>query len=178
MRDGAKTETVFVVGDDREVRESLRTLLQLDGYKVKTARDGQHALKELRAGLRPCIIVLDPMMPGMDGQHFRAEQLRDPQLSHIPIVEFSGYHAPQENTVSLGAAVHLRKPAIDAVLQLIEAHCVRQYGSKPSCRPAAPEPPGGKRATTRDPSALASDGKGLFALVETGGKRLRLMWVR
>jgi CheY-like chemotaxis protein len=142
MSDGAKAETVFVVDDDREVRESLRTLLQLDGYKVKTARDGQHALEQLRDGLRPCIILLDLMMPGMDGRHFRAEQLRDPELAHIPVLIFSRHHDPQENAASLGPAAHLRKPAyIDTVLQLIEAHCVRQHGSKHGSRSPAPERP-------------------------------------
>jgi len=142
MSDGAKTETVFVVDDDREIRESLRTLLQLDGYKVKTARDGPHAIEQLRGGLRPCIILLDLMMPGMDGRHFRAEQLRDPELAHIPVVIFSRHHDPQKNAAFLGPAAYLRKPAhIDTVLQLIKAHCVRQYGSKRSSRPAAPGRP-------------------------------------
>ena len=150
MSDDAQTETVFVVDDDREIRESLRTLLQLDGYKVKTARDGQHALEQLRGGLRPCIILLDLMKPGMDGRHFRAEQLRDPELAHIPVVLFSRHHDPQKNAASLGAAASLRKPAhIDTVLQLIKAHCVRQYGSKPSSRSAAPEPSCGKRLVKR-----------------------------
>lgn len=142
MSDGTEKETVFVVDDDREVRESLRTLLQLDGYKVKTARNGQHALEQLRGGLRPCIILLDLMTPGMDGQRFRAEQLRDPELAHIPVVVLSRHHDPQENAASLGAAAYLRKPAdISTVLQVIEAHCVPQYGSKPGSCPTAPERP-------------------------------------
>ena len=141
----ARRQTVLVIDDDREVRESLRTLLQLDGYKVKTARDGQHALEQLRGGLRPCIILLDLMMPAMDGQHFRAEQLRDPQFAHIPVVALSGHYDPQQNTASLEAVASLRKPAdIDTVLQLIEAHCVRQYEPAPSCRPAAPGRPAAK----------------------------------
>ena len=85
------------------------------------------------------------MMPAMDGQHFRAEQLRDPQFAHIPVVVLSGHYDPQQNAASLGAAASLRKPAdIDTVLQLIEAHCVRQYESAPSSRPAAPVRPAGK----------------------------------
>lgn len=141
MRDRAKKETVFVVDDDREIRDSLRNLLQLDGYKVKTARDGQHALEQLRGGLRPCIILLDLMMPGMDGRHFRAEQLRDPEIAHIPVVIYSRHYDPEENAASLGPAAHLGKPAhIDTVLQLIEAHCVRQYASKPSSPPAVSRP--------------------------------------
>jgi len=141
----ARRQTVLVIDDDREVRESLRTLLQLDGYKVKTARDGQDALEQLRGGLRPCIILLDLMMPAMDGQHFRAEQLRDPEFAHIPVVVLSGHYDPQQNAASLGAVASLRKPAdIDTVLQLIEAHCVRQYESAPGCRPAAPVRPAAK----------------------------------
>jgi CheY-like chemotaxis protein len=145
MRVAAKTQTVLIVDDDREVRESLRTLLHLDGYKVRTARDGQHALEQLRGGLRPCIILLDLMMPGMDGQLFRAEQLRDPKFAHIPVVALSGHADPQPNAASLGAVASVRKPAdIDSVLQLVQAHCVRQYESAPSCRPAVPERPADK----------------------------------
>ena len=141
----ARRQTVLVIDDDREVRESLRTLLQLDGHKVKTARDGQDALEQLRGGLRPSIILLDLMMPAMDGQHFRAEQLRDPEFAHIPVVVLSGHCDPQQNAASLGAVASLRKPAdIDTVLQLIEAHCVRQHESAPSCRPAAPVRPAAK----------------------------------
>jgi CheY-like chemotaxis protein len=141
----ARRQTVLVIDDDREVRESLRTLLQLDGHKVKTARDGQDALKQLRGGLRPSIILLDLMMPAMDGQHFRAEQLRDPEFAHIPVVVLSGHYDPQQNAASLGAVASLRKPAdIDTVLRLIEAHCVRQHESAPSCRPAAPVRPAAK----------------------------------
>ena len=113
--------------------------------QVKTARDGHDALEQLRGGLRPSIILLDLMMPAMDGQHFRAEQLRDPEFAHIPVVVLSGYCDPQQNAASLGAVASLRKPAdIDTVLQLIEAHCVRQYESVPSCRPAAPVRPAAK----------------------------------
>lgn len=138
MSAGTRRQTVLVVDDDREVRESLRDLLQLDGYKVKTATDGQDALEQLRGGLRPCIILLDLMMPAMDGQHFRAEQLRDPQLAHIPVVVLSGHYDPQ-NAASLGAVASLCKPVdIGTVLQLIEAHCVRQEESAPSGRPASP----------------------------------------
>ena len=141
----ARRQTVLIVDDDREVRESLRTLLHLDGYKVKTARDGQHALEQLRGGLRPCIILLDLMMPAMDSQHFRAEQLRDPKFAHIPVVELSGHSDPQQSAASLGAVASHRTPAdIVRVLQLIEAHCVRQYESAPSCRPAAPLRPAAK----------------------------------
>jgi two-component system response regulator MprA len=141
----ARRQTVLVIDDDHEVRESLRTLLQLDGYKVKTARAGQDALEQLRGGLRPSIILLDLMMPTMDGQHFRAEQLRDPEFAHIPVVVLSGHCDPLQSGASLGAVASLRKPAdIDTVLQLIEAHCVRQYESAPSCRPAAPVRPAAK----------------------------------
>ena len=139
----ARGQTVLVIDDDRDVRESLRTLLHLDGYKVTTARNGQHALEQLHGGLRPCIILLGLMMPAMDGQHFRAEQLRNPEFARIPVVVLSGDDDPAEHAASLGAvALPLRKPVdIDTVLQLIATHCVRQYTSAPSCRPAAAVPP-------------------------------------
>ncbi len=78
--------TVLVVDDEQTVLDGLGELLESEGYKVATATDGQDALDQLRTGLRPCAILLDLMMPGMDGWDFRHEQALDPDLSDIPVV--------------------------------------------------------------------------------------------
>ena len=81
---------VLVVDDDRAVLDAVSELLQNEGYRVATARDGRVALARLRRGLRPCVILLDLMMPGMDGWDFRQEQLRDDGLKDIPVVIITG----------------------------------------------------------------------------------------
>src|SRR5690348_9586406 len=79
-------KTVLVVDDDRAVLDGLSELLENEGYSPVTAQDGRTALDRLRRGVRPCAILLDLMMPGMDGWDFRHEQLRDNDLKDIPVV--------------------------------------------------------------------------------------------
>jgi len=77
---------ILLVDDDRAVLNALTELLESEGYKVATAIDGLDALDQLRGGLRPCVIVLDLMMPVMDGWDFRHEQMKDQALRDIPVV--------------------------------------------------------------------------------------------
>lgn len=76
----------MIVDDDPDIRSALAELLETEGYVVTTAPNGAVALAQLRAGIRPCAILLDLMMPHMNGWEFRAEQVRDPELREIPIV--------------------------------------------------------------------------------------------
>jgi len=86
---------VLLIEDDLPVCNSLREALQEEGFKVATAADGREALELLRRGPRPSAILLDLMMPVMDGWDFRQEQLRDPVLRNIPtvVVTATGFSA-------------------------------------------------------------------------------------
>jgi CheY-like chemotaxis protein len=77
---------VLLVEDDTPVLDALREALAEEGFEVTTATDGREALDVLRRGPRPDAILLDLMMPVMDGWDFRQAQLRDPTLRDIPIV--------------------------------------------------------------------------------------------
>ena len=70
----------------------MEQLLRGAGYDAVGAPNGQAALDLLRSGIRPRAILLDLMMPVMDGWAFRREQLRDPQLAHIPVIVLSALH--------------------------------------------------------------------------------------
>jgi CheY-like chemotaxis protein len=112
---------VLLVEDDVDVREAVTDTLEDAGYRVITARHGQEALEVLRnGGPRPCLILLDLMMPVMDGWQFRDLQSKDPELADIPVVALSahgGLHA-------LGAADHLRKPVqLRALMDVVERFC-------------------------------------------------------
>src|SRR5207249_4370223 len=75
---------VLVIEDNTEVRQALVALLEAEGYGVVEAVDGVSALRLLRAGeVRPCLIVLDLMMPRMSGWDFRMEQSSDRRLAAI-----------------------------------------------------------------------------------------------
>jgi CheY-like chemotaxis protein len=78
-------KTVIVVDDEEDVRENLRDLLEASGFRVETAANGADALQRLRAVEHPCVILLDLLMPVMDGWQFLAEMSRDPLLAPIPV---------------------------------------------------------------------------------------------
>lgn len=81
---------VLVVDDDEDIRDSIQSLLELRGYTVGTAADGASALARMRSGPPPALVLLDFMMPGMNGEDFRAAQLRDPALATVPVVLLTG----------------------------------------------------------------------------------------
>ena len=79
-------ETVLIVDDDPDVRSALRELFEGEGYEVREAENGRAALDILERGLRPCVVLLDLMMPIMDGWDFRAEQVGHRDLTDVPII--------------------------------------------------------------------------------------------
>jgi two-component system sensor histidine kinase ChiS len=102
--------SVLVVDDDTDTRELLRMVLTADGYAVATASNGRDALDHLRSHAETCIVVLDLMLPGMDGVHFRTAQLHDRSLAWIPVVVMSGAIDADRQARELGARRVLRKP--------------------------------------------------------------------
>jgi CheY-like chemotaxis protein len=82
-------KSALIVDDDRSIVDGLSDYLGHDGYTVFAAGDGSEALALLNGGLRPDVIVLDLLMPGMDGWDFRTAQLNKPSLAEIPVVVIS-----------------------------------------------------------------------------------------
>jgi len=115
---------VLVVEDDIDVREMLGQVLQTEGYDVGLAGDGADALRRLRAERTPQVILLDLMMPVMNGWQFRDEQRRDPRLSRIPVIVLSGDNGVERKAGALGADAFLRKPVdLDALLDTVSRYC-------------------------------------------------------
>jgi CheY-like chemotaxis protein len=86
---------VLIVEDDTDVREMMDLLLTSIGYRTVTAPNGAIALERLRQD-RPCMVLLDLMMPVMTGWEFRERQLADPQLASIPVLCMSAVYQPEE----------------------------------------------------------------------------------
>ena len=119
------THPILVVEDDEDIRETLVDLLQDHGYEALGARDGRDALQTLAAApTLPCLIVLDLMMPIMDGKTFRDEQLRDPALSQIPVLVISAYHDAETRARALNTNMAMKKPLdLDRFLDLVQQNC-------------------------------------------------------
>jgi CheY-like chemotaxis protein len=110
---------ILLVEDDEIVRRAVQMVLEWEGYQVDCAANGQEALDLLRAGQRPGLILLDVMMPVLDGEEFRREQKRDPNLASIPVIVVSA-----ASFASAVDAVHLvRKPfKVQELLNAIHDH--------------------------------------------------------
>jgi CheY-like chemotaxis protein len=114
---------VLVVEDDADLRSVMRDALETEGCEVALAADGREALEQLRTGARPCVVLLDLMMPNMDGWQFMEEVRLHPSLARIPIVVVSAYGSA-DGVRSVGAADYLRKPfRIETVMSLVVRHC-------------------------------------------------------
>lgn len=114
---------MLVVDDDADIRKMLAEILELEGYEAILAANGREALGRLRAGVRPSLILLDLMMPGMNGWEFRSEQLQDPDLASIPVVILTGDGQADRKATDVGAVSYLCKPLdVEALLGLIERY--------------------------------------------------------
>jgi two-component system response regulator MprA len=101
----------LLVDDDADIRESVHDALVAEGHEVRVAADGKEALRLLTEDqLRPDLILLDLMMPEMDGWTFRGEQQKDEALASIPVVLFTAHATPGAVAKQLDAAGYLRKP--------------------------------------------------------------------
>jgi CheY-like chemotaxis protein len=101
---------ILVVDDDHDVRETLAEVAESLGYVVETAEHGVAALSRLRNGPRPDLILLDVMMPVMDGFRFRKLQRQDPRLAKIPVVLVTAAGESVQGDPELGGLPLLKKP--------------------------------------------------------------------
>ena len=108
------------------IRDSIVEFLDDNGYQAIGAADGREALDKLAAtNPLPCLILLDLMMPVMDGRSFREQQLQTPELAAIPVVLFSAYRDVAKTASDLHAAGHLSKPLkLRELLKTVQEHCV------------------------------------------------------
>ena len=110
--------------DDQEaIRDTLQVALDDEGYAVECAANGAEAL-EILDRWRPCVILLDLMLPVMDGWAFRKEQLKREDGSAAPVVLLSAAGGLDEQKRMLDAAAVITKPFdLDRVISTIEEVC-------------------------------------------------------
>ena len=115
---------ILVVEDDTSIRELLVELLQSEGYRVASAVNGLEGIKYLQSQNRPDLILIDLMMPVMDGYSFRTEQLKNEAWAKIPTVVMSAEANAKEKMKSYKITAFLSKPVeLDTILRTV-AHYV------------------------------------------------------
>ena len=116
---------VLVVEDDSDIRDAVIEILEAKGYAASGAGHGAEALAKLRTGRQTfCLILLDMMMPVMDGWSFCAEVAKDPALASIPVVVLSAVARNDPRNAAVVAVEHLRKPLdVPKLLATVERYC-------------------------------------------------------
>jgi|SRR5579871_744284 len=114
---------VLIVEDDADLREMMAQLLAMEGFKSATVANGREALEYLHNGAeKPEVILLDLMMPVMDGWEFRRHQQEDPALADVPVIVLSALDATRAAGVS--AQAFLKKPLdFDRLIELVRRCC-------------------------------------------------------
>lgn len=120
---------ILVVEDDDDIRATVVEVFSYEGYQAVGASHGVEALELLRTSTqKPALILLDLMMPFMNGAEFRERQLADPALAHIPIVILSADADASSRCSELGAAGWLKKPMkLRAILETAQRFAPGAY---------------------------------------------------
>lgn len=113
-------ESVLLVEDDPDIRESLGEFLTDQGYEVETAQNGQEGLRQLEKH-KPGLVLLDLMMPVMNGWQFLEKKKTEPEISKVPVLVISA--VPGAPYVP-GALATLKKPIdLHRLMDFVELYC-------------------------------------------------------
>jgi CheY-like chemotaxis protein len=113
---------VLIVEDDEDLREMMAQLLTLEGFDAAAVANGREALEYLHNADKPELILLDLMMPVMDGWEFRRHQQADPELAPVPVIVLSALD--QSRAAKVDATAFLKKPLdFDRLLDLVRTYC-------------------------------------------------------
>jgi CheY-like chemotaxis protein len=131
MEEVARRGAILVVEDRDDVRQGLAQLLELHGYLVSDARNGEDALRQLTDDPKGfALVLLDLMLPGdVSGHDLRMHQLKDPLLKEVPTIVVSATDLDHEARVALQPDAWLDKPfRFDDLLQLVRRYVVSEGG--------------------------------------------------
>lgn len=117
----SNNKCILVIEDNKEIQDSLKMALEVEGYKVFTADNGKEGMEILGKIPTPCMILLDLMMPIMNGWEFVDVISKDIMLSTIPIVVVSAFGDKKGTPKTDG---YIQKPIdLDALLNTVSKHC-------------------------------------------------------
>jgi len=112
---------ILIIEDDDGIRESLKFALELYGYEVSVAANGKEGLERLKTISKPCLILLDLMMPIMNGWQFAEALQEDMILAAIPIAVVTAF---SERAKEVHAQAIVKKPVdVDALIKVVQQYC-------------------------------------------------------
>ncbi len=115
-----KPHTVLIVEDEEDLRELMRESLELKGYHVVTAQEGQEALEKIDGIEQLCLVLLDLLMPGMNGWEFFERMRERPELNQVPVI----VHSSASNRAPAGVTRVLQKPILfDRLIAVVGEYC-------------------------------------------------------
>lgn len=116
-------KNVLVIDDDPAIRQTMKDVLEIHGYKVHTAKDGMEGIKSLTSmASLPCLILLDLMMPGMNGWGFLDFQRTNPEFASVPVVICSAYENSAKS-VSAGSPILIKPVQLKTLINAVKAFC-------------------------------------------------------
>jgi DNA-binding response OmpR family regulator len=161
-----KEGRVLVVDDEPMVRETLGQVLSDEGYVVDLAVDGETALERVHAA-RPDAILLDLMMPGMNGRQFLQALREEPAFAEVPVMIMTAVHGLEVNMATLGASEVVEKPF--NVDELLNKVALAVYRSR-EAQPTSPQP---LPTVAAAPESAPEKERGVVLLVEHDRSRLQ-----
>lgn len=115
-----QTHTVLIVEDEEDLRELMRDALGMHGYHVVTAQEGAEALQKLDSVGRPCLILLDLLMPGMNGWDFFDRLRERTEFASVPVI----VHSSASDRAPQGVTRVLQKPlTFERLLSVVGEYC-------------------------------------------------------
>jgi CheY-like chemotaxis protein len=116
-----KCNSILIVEDEKDIRDSLKMLLELEGYPVFTAQNGQEGLEILKNLESPCLILLDLLMPVMNGMEFLEAKKHEDAIAQIPVCVVSGVATDPHLKNTAG---FIKKPIdLEILLKFIKQYC-------------------------------------------------------
>src|SRR4029079_8357095 len=113
---------VLIVEDDEDLREMMAQMLTLEGFEAVAVANGREALEYLHEAEKPDVILLDLMMPVMDGWEFRRQQQADPSLARLPVIVLSALDQGRAPSLD-GNAFPQKTPHLERPLSLVRTYC-------------------------------------------------------
>ena len=120
--------TVLIIEDEKLIIVSTQMVLEAAGFRVESATNGEDGIAKARS-LTPDLILLDIMMPGIDGWETLTRLKRDQATANVPVIIFTAReHARgHQKSAELGAADYFRKPfEPDVLIELVEKHAAQK----------------------------------------------------